>query len=73
MVGVFGAEMAVYFSPREWDKSWKFWTVTDNLEWVWGLPSDSPDYVCVIVWEVPRWTAGLFISPCELILCNCYG
>ena len=24
--------------------------------------------VCVMLWAVPRWTVGLFISPCELIL-----
>ena len=51
MVGVFEAEMAVYFSPRDWDKSWKFWTITDSLEWMWGRPSDGPNYVCVIVLE----------------------
>ena len=73
MVGVFGAEMAVYFRTRDWDKSWKFWTVMDSLEWVWGMPSDGPDCVYVIVWAVLRWTVRLFIGPCELILCYCYG
>ena len=24
--------------------------------------------VCVMFWAVPRWTVGLFISQCELIL-----
>ena len=72
MVGVFGAKMTVYFRPRDWDKSWKFLIVTDSLEWVWGLPSDGLDCVCVIVWAIPRWTVGLFISPCELILCHYY-
>ena len=24
--------------------------------------------VCVMLWAVPRWTVGLLISPCELIL-----
>ena len=24
--------------------------------------------VCVMLWAVPRWAVGLFISPCELIL-----
>ena len=24
--------------------------------------------ICVILWAAPRWTAGLFISPCEQIL-----
>ena len=24
--------------------------------------------VCVMLWVVPRWTVGLFIGPCELIL-----
>ena len=25
----------------------------------------------VTLWAVPRWTAGLCLSPCELILCYC--
>ena len=24
--------------------------------------------ICVILWVGPRWTAELFISPCELIV-----
>ena len=24
------------------------------------------------LWAVPRWTVGLCLSPCELILCYCY-
>ena len=24
--------------------------------------------VCVMLWAVPKWTVGLFIRPCELIL-----
>ena len=23
--------------------------------------------VCVMLWAVPRWTVGFFVSPCELI------
>ena len=72
MVGVFGAEMAVYFSSWDWDKSWKFWTIMDSLEWVWGLPLDGLDHVYVIAWAVLRWTAGLLIGPRELILCYCF-
>ena len=26
----------------------------------------------VTLWAVPRWTVGLCLSPCELILCYCY-
>ena len=25
-----------------------------------------------MLWAVPRWTAGLCLSPCELTLCYCH-
>ena len=53
MVDVFEVKMVVYFRPRDWDKSWKFWTISDSPGWVWYLPSGGPDCVFVMIWIVP--------------------
>ena len=69
--------MAVISVPKDLDR------VNKSLEW-FGQSTDCLRDLCdvvllprvnnmliVILWAVPRRTAGLCLSPCELILCYC--
>ena len=69
--------MAVISVPKDLDR------VNKSLEW-FGQSTDCLRDLCDVVllprennmlivtlWVVPRWTVGLCLSPCELILCYC--